>query len=607
MITGELKSKIDKLWEEFWVGGITNPLTVIEQITYLMYSRMLDTMEIKDEQKKALAGVEFKPRFKSYQQDCRFSRYCNLSADEMMDVVRDDVFLHFRKLSDEGTLLGNFMKDARLEIVKPNLLVKAVEMIKLLPLDRGDTKGDLYEYLLSKLTTAGINGQFRTPRHIIRAMVEMMEPNPARGERICDPACGTGGFLSTSYEYLLERYSSLDSIHSETVINEKGERETQKIFSGDLLSEYREHVDTDMFHGYDFDSTMLRIAAMNLIMHGVDEPDIHYQDTMSQSFSDRYPDASHNGFHLILANPPFTGTLDEEDIDPDILKVVKTKKTELLFVARILQMLKVGGRSATVVPQGVLFGSSKAHQSLRKILVEDNQLEAVINLPSGVFKPYAGVATAILIFTKGGETDNVWFYDLENDGYSLDDKRNAIDKNDLPHLIANWKQYRRSKNLPVDDFVGHKFSADPKASQSELSSPSSSRTGDCMDAGVRATQGAVAETVREPCHREVNLSVGNESTDGEPSLAHGSCTLPVQDDGAKVASLSENDWQDRTQKAFIVPKADLKANKYDLSINRYKEVVYEEEVYDPPKVILGRLKALEVEIQKELGELEGML
>ncbi len=543
MITGELKSKIDKLWEEFWVGGITNPLTVIEQITYLMYSRMLDTMESKDEQKQALAGVDFKPRFKAHQRDCRFKNYSNLGADAMMATVRDKVFLHFRNLSqekgDEDTLLGEFMKDARLEIVKPNLLVKAVEMIKGLPLDRGDTKGDLYEYLLSKLTTAGINGQFRTPRHIIRAMVEMMEPNPARGERICDPACGTGGFLSTSYEYLLEKYSSLGSIHTETVTNEKGELEQQKVFSGDLLNEYRNHVDTDMFHGYDFDSTMLRIAAMNLIMHGVDEPDIHYQDTMSQSFSDQYPEASHDAFHLILANPPFTGTLDEEDIDPVILKRVKTKKTELLFCARILQMLKVGGRSATVVPQGVLFGSSKAHQSLRKVLVEDNQLEAVINLPSGVFKPYAGVATAILIFTKGGETDNVWFYDLEHDGYSLDDKRNPIEKNDIPHLIASWKQYRHSKNLPADEFMGHQFKA----------------------------------------------QLDEQFSDG----------------------LEANDWQDKTQKAFVVPKADLKTNKYDLSINRYKEVVYEEEVYDPPKEILGRLKALEVEIQEELGELEGML
>ena len=536
MITGDLKSKIDKLWEEFWVGGITNPLTVIEQITYLLFSRMLDMHESKDEQRKMLTNKGFTPRFSPHEQDYRFSHFSNLSADEMMELVRDEVFRHMRELSTRSDMLGSFMKDARLEIVKPSLLVKAVEMIKTLPLDRGETKGDLYEYLLSKLTTAGINGQFRTPRHIIRAMVEMMEPNPARFERICDPSCGTAGFLSESYNYLLERYTSADGIHMESTANDKGEIVEQPVFSGDLLGEYRTHVNTDMFHGYDFDSTMLRIAAMNLIMHGIEEPDIHYQDTMSQSFSERYPDASHNGFHLILANPPFTGTLDAEDIDPSLLKTVSTKKTELLFVARILQMLKVGGRSATIVPQGVLFGSSKAHQSLRQKLVEDNQLEAVINLPSGVFKPYAGVATAILIFTKGGETDNVWFYDLENDGYSLDDKRNPIAKNDIPHLVTSWKQYRRGKGLPVDDFIGHKIK-------------------DKLD--------------------------------------------------DIVAPMTE--WTDRTQKAFVVPKADLAANKYDLSINRYKEVVYQEEQYEAPRVILARLKALEVEIQQELDELEGML
>ncbi|EIV6807781.1 TPA: N-6 DNA methylase, partial [Klebsiella pneumoniae] len=505
MITGDLKSKIDGLWEDFWVGGITNPLTVIEQITYLMYSRMLDTQEQRDEKRKQIAGIDFKPRFTPEQQEFRFSHYSNLGSDEMMEVVRDGVFQHFRQLgqadASKVTLLGNFMKDARLEIVKPSLLTKAVEVIKNLPLDRGDTKGDLYEYLLSKLTTAGINGQFRTPRHIIRTIVEMMEPNPARGESICDPACGTGGFLATSYEYLLEKYSSLESIHTEIDTNEHGELEEQKIFTGDLLTPWRDHVDNNMFHGYDFDTTMLRIAAMNLIMHGVEEPDIHYQDTMSQSFSTNFPQASKNAFNLILANPPFTGSLDEEDIDATLSAMVKTKKTELLFLARILQMLKVGGRSATIVPQGVLFGSSKAHQSLRKTLVEDNQLEAVINLPSGVFKPYAGVATAILIFTKGGQTDEVWFYDLQNDGYSLDDKRNPIKDNDLPHLLASWKQYRALRGLPVDNFMGEKFALLLKQLRPEG-----------IDAGV--------------------------------------------------------DFKDRTQAAFVVPKGDIAAQKYDLSINR---------------------------------------
>lgn len=540
MITRELKSSIDNLWEDFWVGGITNPLTVIEQITYLMYSRMLDSLELRDEKRKQLTKINFKPRFAPEQQEFRFSQYSNLGSDEMMEVVRDGVFQHFRTLGNSDSLLGNFMKDARLEIVKPSLLTKAVEMIKNLPLDRGDTKGDLYEYLLSKLTTAGINGQFRTPRHIIRAVVEMMEPNPARNETVCDPACGTGGFLATSYEYLLEKYSSLESVHGELGVNERGELEEQKIYTGDLLTAYRAHVDQNMFHGYDFDTTMLRIAAMNLIMHGVEQPDIHYQDTMSQSFNDNFPQQSKNAFNLILANPPFTGSLDEEDIDPSLLSIVKTKKTELLFIARIIQMLKVGGRSAIIVPQGVLFGASKAHQSLREILVEGNQLEAVINLPSGVFRPYAGVATAVIIFTKGGKTDHVWFYDLKNDGYSLDDKRNPIKNNDLPHLVASWKHYRTLKGSPVDNFMGEKLS--------------SSLTKEAFD--------------------EIN---------------------------------GKKNYHDRTTKAFIVAKEDIASNKYDLSINRYKEIIYDIEELEDPKILLRRLKDLENEIISDLSDLENML
>lgn len=301
----------------------------------------------------------------------------------------------------------------------------------------------------------------------------------------------------------------------EQVEDEKGNLVEQTIYTGDLLHDHRKHVDSDMFHGFDFDATMLRIAAMNLVMHGVAEPDIHYQDTLSQRFEERFPEAAKEGFDLILANPPFKGSLDEEDVDPAILRVVKTKKTELLFVALILRMLKIGGQSATIVPDGVLFGSSKAHQQLRKHLVEDNQLEAVISLPSGVFKPYAGVSTAILIFTKGGETDHVWFYDVEADGFSLDDKRQKIEANDLPDLVAQFK--------------------------------------------------------------------------------------------ARDKGIADTDDNDRTAKCFWVGKDEIKDNKYDLSLNRYKEQVYEAEEYDPPKVILARLKELESEIQKDLDELEGML
>lgn len=443
MITGELKSKIDKLWEEFWTGGITNPLTVIEQITFLMYARLLDMNERRDEKKEQRSGQPFKRRFAPDQQSARWESFRHLPAEQMYKVVKDEVFPHFKDVAGEGSLFAEFMRDAQLMVQKPSLLVKAVNMLSELPLQESDMKGDLYEYLLSKLTTAGISGQFRTPRHIIRAIVEMLDPEATY--RIADPACGTGGFLATTYEYLLEKYSSKETIITEKVTNEKGEEVEQKIYSGNLLQEYRHHVDTDMFHGFDFDSTMLRIAAMNLVMHGITQPDIHYQDTLSQRFSERFPKAAKEGFDLILANPPFKGALDEEDVDPVLLRTVRTKKTELLFVALIMKMLKVGGRSATIVPDGVLFGSSRAHQELRKHLVDDNQLEAVISLPSGVFKPYAGVSTAILFFTKGGKTDHVWFYGVKADGRTLDDRRQEISENDLPDLVEQFR--RRDKSF----------------------------------------------------------------------------------------------------------------------------------------------------------------
>lgn len=444
MITGDLKNRIDSLWTEFWTGGITNPLTVIEQITFLMYSRLLDMQERKDEKRASVSGKPHLSRYGKDDQDCRWETWRHFGAEQMLPHVRDRVFPHFRRLAERTTGSGShfaaFMKDAQLMIQKPSLLVKAVNAVQDLPLERGDTKGDLYEYLLSKLTTAGINGQFRTPRHIIRLMVELMQPQPT--DRICDPACGTAGFLIETYEYLLRQHTSPAGRHVETVDGQE-----QITYTGDLLEEYRRHVDTDMFHAFDFDATMLRIATMNLVMHGVAEPDVHYQDTLSQSFEERYPKAAKNAFDLILANPPFKGSLDEQDVAPDLLRTVKTKKTELLFIALILRMLKLGGRSATIVPDGVLFGSSKAHVQVRQHLVEDNQLEAVVSLPSGVFKPYAGVSTAIVVFSKGGETKNVFFYDVESDGFTLDDKRNRIGdgQGDLPDVLRKYQLWRAGK------------------------------------------------------------------------------------------------------------------------------------------------------------------
>ena len=506
MITGELKRDIDALWLEFWQGGITNPLTVIEQITYLMFARLLDVNEARDENRERRSGKAFKRRFGEGEQDLRWSHFRHLGADDMLSLVRDRVFPHFRKTSTSGTSFAEFMKDAQLMIQKPSLLVKAVNMIDKLPLTEGDTKGDLYEYLLSKLTTAGINGQFRTPRHIIRLMVDMLEPKPT--DVIADPSAGTGGFLVQVMEHLMEKFTSSEGVIEET------DPDTGKkcnIYTGDLLEEHREHIRTGMFHGFDFDATMLRIAAMNLMLHGVDDPDIHYQDTLSNSFAERFPTAGKEGFDIVLANPPFKGSLDYEDVDTDLLRQVKTKKTELLFLVLILRMLKPGGRSATIVPDGVLFGLSTAHMALRKLLIDSNQLEAVISLPSGIFKPYAGVSTSILIFTKGGRTDNVFFYEVEADGFSLDDKRDPIEANDLPDCLARWQERGQKKNA------------------------------------------------------------------------------------------------NRKDKVFFVSVEEIHEANYDLSLGRYKEQVYKEKDYDPPKIILKRMKTLNEDVGNELKELEEML
>lgn len=527
MLTGPIRNDIDKLWEKFWTGGITNPLTVIEQISYLMFARMLDMQEDTAERKAQRTGKKFDRLFPDTPEGqlLRWKNFRNMSGTELHRHLKYRVFPFFSELGEESGgqqgmgHIGEYMQDADLEIKNESVLVSAVEMVDSLPLTQSDVKGDIYEYLLSKLTTAGINGQFRTPRHIIDAMIELIDPQPT--DVICDPACGTAGFLARTMEYLNRTYSS-----SEAEGGQWTDEEGNRHYSGDQLEPYREHINTNMFWGFDFDTTMLRVSSMNMALHGVSGANILYQDSLNKSIKENFPEQEENFFDVILANPPFKGSLDESNTNPDVLGMVKTKKTELLFVAHILRALKLGGRAAVIVPDGVLFGSSKAHQSLRKELIENNQLEGIVSLPSGVFKPYAGVSTAILIFTKGGSTERVWFYDLQADGYSLDDRRTPLkgeNSNDLPDAIAQWKRYRAlvEANAPAE---------------------------------------------------EINQAFG-----------------------------------DKTQKAFVVNAADIAGNKFDLSINRYKEIVYEEEEYEDPKVILNRLKALEREIMADLNELEGML
>ena len=526
MLTGPIRNEIDKLWEKFWTGGITNPLTVIEQISYLMFARMLDMQEEVSERKASRTGTDFDRLFPTTPEGqlLRWKNFKNMSGKEMLKHLKNEVYPFFASLGkkdigEEGSTehamasVGEYMQDADIEIKNESVLVAAVEMVDRLPLTQSDVKGDIYEYLLSKLTTAGINGQFRTPRHIIDAMIAMVDPQP--NEMICDPACGTAGFLARTMEYLNQKHSSEHGIHTD--------EEGNVHYAGDLLEPYREHINQSMFWGFDFDTTMLQVSAMNMMLHGVNGANILYQDSLNKSIRENFPQQEEDFFDVILANPPFKGSLDETNTNPEVIHMVKTKKTELLFVAHILRALKLGGRAAVIVPDGVLFGSSNAHQQLRKELVENNQLEAIVSLPSGVFKPYAGVSTAILIFTKGGETDQVWFYDLQADGYSLDDKRSELKgegSNDLPDAIAQYEQYKNIRQAGKTDFSA---------------------------------------------------------------------------------------WQDKTKKAFLVPKKDIADNKYDLSINRYKEVVYAEESYEAPKVILKRLMELETEIQQELKELEAML
>jgi type I restriction enzyme M protein len=520
MITGEIKNQIDRIWDAFWSGGISNPLEVIEQLTYLLFIRRLDDLHMLEVNRANRLKVPIERRIfpkgkdklgkgggRSYE-DLRWSRFKHFDPPEMFEVVAEHVFPFLRDglvkhFAGEESTYAHHMKDARFTIPTPALLDKVVQMLDKVPMEDRDTKGDVYEYMLGKIASAGQNGQFRTPRHVIRLMVELTAPRPK--DVVCDPALGTAGFLVAVGEYLRERHPELL-------------RDTK----------LRRHFHRGMFHGFDFDNTMLRIGSMNMLLHGVENPDIRHRDSLAQDHA-----GEEEKYTLVLANPPFAGSLDYETTARDLLRIVKTKKTELLFLALFLRLLKPGGRAAVIVPDGVLFGSSRAHRELRRILVEEQKLDAVVKLPGGVFKPYAGVSTAILLFTKtnSGDTDHVWFYEVEADGWSLDDKRAPL----LPE----------EKLGPV-----------PKTA------------------------------LTQDEHAKNNL----------PDV---------------VARWAERDGKERkrprTAQSFCVPRAEIAEQGYDLSLNRYKEVVHEEIEHRPPKEILAELARLEKEIGRGMRELEGML
>ncbi len=435
MITGELRNKVDKLWEMFWTGGLTNPLDVIEQITYLMFIRDLDQTDNTKQKESAMLDIPFSSYFVG-KEHLKWSILRDKPAEVLYQAMSTEVFPFIKTLNGETGSYAKYMADAIFKVPTPQLLEKIITSLDDMyayidqQLDKLDAKGDLYEYMLSKLTTAGTNGQFRTPRHIIRMMVELLDLQPA--DTICDPACGTSGFLVSAGEYLKEHY-------------------LEEIFYN---KETKAHYDNDMFTGYDMDRTMLRIGAMNMMTHGILNPHIEYRDSLSDQNTDT------GKYTKILANPPFKGSLDYDIVSTDLLKLTKTKKTELLFLALFLRMLKNGGRCASIVPDGVLFGASRAHKAIRKEIIENHRLEAIISMPSGVFKPYAGVSTAVIVFTKtgAGGTDKVWFYDIQNDGYSLDDKRTPLEGSNIPDIVARFSNLgeEEGRERTEQSFLVHK-------------------------------------------------------------------------------------------------------------------------------------------------------
>lgn len=485
MFTQDLQAKIDQVWLAFHSGGLSNPLSVIEQITFLLFIKQLDELQNRIEQEAIITGEVVNPIYSEFDKNLRWSHFKNLSPEEMYKLFQKEggVFDFMKSYGGRSSSFSKFMKNANFIIPTARLLAQVVEMLDKIDMEDKDTKGDVYEYMLSKIATSGSNGQFRTPRHIIKMMVDMMQPTLE--DIICDPSAGSCGFLVGGAEYVQTHYK-------------------QEL----LKPSVQEHYLNDMFMGMEFDPTMIRIGAMNLILHGIENPQLKDVDSLSQANSDFEEKAS-----LILANPPFKGSLDKDAVDEKVIALVDSKKTELLFLGLILKGLKLGGRCAVIIPDGVLFGSTGAHKKIRKELVENQTLEAVISMPSGVFKPYAGVSTAVLIFTKtnAGGTDKVWFYDMKADGFSLDDKRAPTKENDIPDAVARF------------------------------------------------------------------LNRANEVD------------------------------RARTEQSFVVPKQEIADNDYDLSINKYKEVEYEQKVYAKPVEIIENIESLDIERSAILKELKRIL
>jgi type I restriction enzyme M protein len=561
-----LRSAVEALWNKLWSGGLSNPLDAIEQLSFLLFLKRLDEREQDGERAAKLRGKKFTPIFP--RSDLRWSHWTQLPADKALKQVKEEVFPFIKTLGGAGGSFAVQMENAEFKINKASLLIEACRAIDAMQISaqNQDVQGDLYEYLLSKLNTAGQNGQFRTPRHIIRMMVNMRDPRP--GERICDPAAGTCGFLVNSWQHLLETHTDPRDI----TYDEEGY--PHGLTGSKLTKEEYEFSQTKALTGFDSDSgmTMLRIGSMNLMLHGIAAPNFRYTDTLSKAFTEEH------GYDVVLANPPFKGAIDAADVNPTL--PAKCKKTEILFLHLFLRLLDNGGRGAVIVPDGVLFGSSNAHVEIRKELIEKNRLDGIVSMPSGVFRPYAGVSTAVLLFTKGGTTEKIWFYDMEHDGYSLDDKRQKVTENDIPDLLECWDHRRDAK-----------FQQKRAQRLADLQMQIAPLKKDRLEHHAIIHRLKFEEVVSKTAEK---ARTARETAEAELAELQFRMT-PLQ---TEINQLTRQFW---------VTKDQVKANKYDLSAGRYRQLELDEEFFEEPKVTLGRLRKLEGAATGEVDALQAMM
>jgi len=561
----KLKAQVDSLWDKLWTGGLSNPLDAIEQVSYLLFLKRLEDADDRAARSATLRG---QPHVSRIPHDMRWSRWTQFQAAQALEHLKTVVFPWLKGLG-EGSSFERSMQNAECKINKPSLLIEACKLIDQMHVSsqNQDVQGDLYEYLLERLNIAGRNGQFRTPRHIIRMMVQMIAPRPV--ERIGDLAGGTLGFLVNAYQYMLETHTSPDILEYDAA-------GLPHNLVGDLLTpEQRQFLQTRALRGYDNDSgmTMLRIGSMNLMLHGIEQPHFDYMDTLSKAFDQE------KEYDVILMNPPFKGAVDKDDVNPTLPG--NTTKSELLFLHLILRALDMGGRCAVIVPDGVLFGSSRAHVEIRQKLIEHNRLDGVVSMPGGVFKPYAGVSTAVLLFTRGATTERIWFYDMGHDGFSLDDKRLPVPENDIPDVVQCWRQRR-----------DRAFQCQREQRQQELRDRLTP---------LKAERLRLHAEINRLAFESVIQAEGADAVQSELETGNRQLATLQQEIAPLQAEL------DQLSREFWVTKEQVRANRYDLSASSYRHVEQDDEYYESPRVTMERLLKLEEVASEQVRTLMQMM